>query len=1057
MKRLTLLLVLAAATPAAAQQPPHLDFVRGLRARGMPELALDYLKQLERRADLPPEVRAIIPLEIARTQVETAERHADAAVRQQLVKDALAEFERFANSPANQKNPLIAEAHLEVGKLISEQGRAKAVETREAFRKRDFAQTRDLGNEAMAVLDRAAKSLQTARDRFEPRLNALNATDPKQKGERYRLLEAFLLTQLLRGQLLYEKADIADLIAETLRQSKLPGEATFRETAGKAAQEASRVFDDVAGRRQEHPLGWIGYAWYGRSQDGVDEGRRDAAWKAVESSKLDTARPAQRLVAYFRILSEVRRDPGPQGVKERELRQVKLETWLRTYAGGAAPYTKPPANFELRRVFDGPEGQHVRYLLASSYRDELAAFKPDQREQPRFLKLNEQTLAILASLEEQGGEYAAVARQVKFQVRRLDAQLLTVPVVTIGSFDDLLLRASMEGEQAREIIKKADETKDEAEKKALQAKAGGHVDNMLAALRRGMRLMPESAGAVEREQLYGMLFGAYVQQEDYTRAAVVLEHLARDSRSRPAMAQEGAERALDLYRRLVNSNRANAAVANADMRRLVAVAELVVVKYPTLAAADEARFLLGFVYEGQRRFNDAATNWAAVTAKNPNHGEASYRAGDLSWKMHVTKVLYPDDPKNKKPITTPTPELMNALNLLNRCLTWFANQKPDPKPDPKKPAPPVDRKTPVLATFRLAQIYSYLSRHADVIRLTDPLVDQLVKDTLPKDLPEGMTGDILSISLRTHVQMKNLDRARAVLKILQTKGAQGQLGDSFNRIVAEMGNQLRAQITALEAQGKPAEPQLRATKESFRGFLTQVRDDTNLGPDMLVWVGSSYMGLGDFVEAAKVFSSATWPGEAPKLNGNEEPKEREKILAMIDEHERKAAHFRRCLLLRVTSLRRGAVAESDAAKKAALFAEAQQVLSKGMADAGVKNHPQFIQEDIFILQDKGEVSGPNGAITRWDQLRSALQPHAVKGGVLGDVYLESCYNLVVCKFIEAKKLEDAKVQQAAMKRTAELFVIFSKNDQLRPRLDKFLQDPAQDELRKEVEALTKVG
>jgi len=1051
MKRILMLAALVVAAPAHAQQLPHLEFVRGLRSRGHPDLALEYLRQLEKLPGLPPEVRALLPLEVARTQVETAERASDPEYRRQLVQDALAEFERFVGSPANQKNPLIADAHLEIGRLISEQGRARAVETREAHRRRDYAETKSLGNQTIALLDRSAKSLQLARDRLEPRLNALDATDPKQKGERLRLLESFLTTQLLRGQLLYEKADIADLIADSLRQNKEAGESTFRALAAKSAQEASRVFDDVAGRRAEHPLGWIGQAWYGRSQDGVDDSRRDAAWKQVESSKLDAARPAQRLVAYFRILSEVRRDPSPQAAKEREARQQRLEAWLRLYTGAAAPFTKPPTSLEGRRVFDGPEGQHIRYLLSASYRDELMAIRPELRDQPRFRRLYEQTMALLVNLEALGGDYAGAARNVRFQVRRLDGQLLTVDVASLDTFDDLLLRAIVENERAREVLRKSEGSQDEAEKKQLQAQAAQHVTNMLAALRRGLRRMPDTAGSTEREQLWSLFFTGYLQQQDFERAVVVLDYLSRDPRCRPAMAQEAAERALDIYRRMVNFHRTQPALANADTRQLVRVAELIVERWKDAPSADEARFMLGHIYQGQRRFRQAAEHWGAVSPRSPNHGEASYLAGDLYWRLHVTLVLYPEDPKDKKPITTPTPELNTAITLLNRSLSWFAAQKPDPK----KPKTQPDPRLPVLASMRLAQVYSYLNQPAEVVRLADPLVTRLAANQLPKDLPEGTAGDLLSLSLRAHVQMKNIERARAVLKILQTQGAQGQLGDSFSRIVSEMGNQLQAQITALEAQGPSAEAQLKATKDSFRSFLAQIRGDKNLDQDMIVWVGSSYMGMGDYAEAARVFATAKWPGPAPKLMGNEKPEEREKVLAQIDAHEKQAAHFRRCLLLRVTALRRAGVTAADPADKARFFTEAQQAFNEGTAAAGLKNHPQFIQEEILILQDQGLVSGPQGAITRWDQLRTALQPHASQGGLLRDVYLEACYNLVVCKFIEAKQLPEETDRKNALRRTAELYLVFSRNADLQPRLEKFLEEPAQADLRKEVQELTK--
>src|SRR5262249_60265372 len=63
---------LLAPLPARAEEPPHFDFVHGLRERRYFDLALEYLHKLQARTDLPAEVAARLPLEIARTQLDSA-------------------------------------------------------------------------------------------------------------------------------------------------------------------------------------------------------------------------------------------------------------------------------------------------------------------------------------------------------------------------------------------------------------------------------------------------------------------------------------------------------------------------------------------------------------------------------------------------------------------------------------------------------------------------------------------------------------------------------------------------------------------------------------------------------------------------------------------------------------------------------------------------------------------------------------------------------------------------------------------------------------------------
>src|SRR5262245_15464481 len=94
MKRLLALALCAAvglaAAPAPAAEPAHLDFVRGLRERGYPDLALEYLEKLA--ANPPASIAATLPLEMARCRLEAAKSITDLAQRQKQYTDARAEF-----------------------------------------------------------------------------------------------------------------------------------------------------------------------------------------------------------------------------------------------------------------------------------------------------------------------------------------------------------------------------------------------------------------------------------------------------------------------------------------------------------------------------------------------------------------------------------------------------------------------------------------------------------------------------------------------------------------------------------------------------------------------------------------------------------------------------------------------------------------------------------------------------------------------------------------------------------------------------------------------------
>ena len=118
MKQLIALLALTTvlAGPAArAEDFPHLEFARGLRARNFPDLALDYLTKLSAEAKLPPAVARLLPLEMARSTLDLTLIESDPERRTALYHQARQQLERFIAA-----NPRLAEAapaHLDVARI----------------------------------------------------------------------------------------------------------------------------------------------------------------------------------------------------------------------------------------------------------------------------------------------------------------------------------------------------------------------------------------------------------------------------------------------------------------------------------------------------------------------------------------------------------------------------------------------------------------------------------------------------------------------------------------------------------------------------------------------------------------------------------------------------------------------------------------------------------------------------------------------------------------------------------------------------------------------------
>src|SRR2546423_11150191 len=115
---LAVLLVLGPLTGAArpADAPTPLDLVRGLREAGMPDLALEYLREIEK--DNPSgDVKTLLPLERAKVRLELAQQEEDEGGRESALAAARAEFQAFL--AANPKHPRAAEATLALARVLA--------------------------------------------------------------------------------------------------------------------------------------------------------------------------------------------------------------------------------------------------------------------------------------------------------------------------------------------------------------------------------------------------------------------------------------------------------------------------------------------------------------------------------------------------------------------------------------------------------------------------------------------------------------------------------------------------------------------------------------------------------------------------------------------------------------------------------------------------------------------------------------------------------------------------------------------------------------------------
>jgi hypothetical protein len=233
----------AAAAPAAE---PHLQFARGLRENGLPDLAVDYLQRLAGH-NPPADVAALIPLEIARARLDVAVQEGDAKKRDKQFAAARAAYETFLKANAN--HPRAAEAKLDLARLVALQGKHLLSQAR---RQESKSAQKDMTAQAGQLFKDAAAQLKSASAEIDKRLGQLaGAATDDEKAQKADLAKAKLQARL-------EQAINLINLSNTMLDSK-----DVKARAAVIAQAKDDLIKLARGD-EDDPFSWQAKVWLGR-------------------------------------------------------------------------------------------------------------------------------------------------------------------------------------------------------------------------------------------------------------------------------------------------------------------------------------------------------------------------------------------------------------------------------------------------------------------------------------------------------------------------------------------------------------------------------------------------------------------------------------------------------------------------------------------------------------------------------------------------------------------------------------------------------------------------
>jgi tetratricopeptide (TPR) repeat protein len=306
-------------------------FLQQLKARGLHDVALDYLNQLRGDANLSGDLKALLDYEEGRTLIDEAARSSDVVLREELLRDARDKLDGFVKH--NPKRPEARDALVQLAKLLVERGYL-AMDLSEDMQdksKKDakVAEARDSFTQAHDAYARSVEALGAAYKTFPV---SLPEGDPR-RTDRDAVYATLLDAMLQKGVADYE-------LAQTYSPDS-PDRA-------KHLKSALEQFDALYKNYREQFAGLTAQMWQAKCYEEQGEiGAAIGLYKQLLQHTDPRLRALQRHVGYFYIVALAKR-------KQHALAADEASRWLEKYSGRDEQRSRPGLGvlLELAKAID---------------------------------------------------------------------------------------------------------------------------------------------------------------------------------------------------------------------------------------------------------------------------------------------------------------------------------------------------------------------------------------------------------------------------------------------------------------------------------------------------------------------------------------------------------------------------------------------------------------------------------------------------------------------------------------------------------------------------------
>lgn len=845
-----------------------LDFVDGLRKRGDIDLALDYLKILEKVAS--KELKANIPLEIAKTQLSKAIIEPDKTRRQKLYLGVMLEIKKFINE--NPKSARISEAKLDLASLSIQMAKTKISEI-SSLRTNDEKVAK--GNEAKALILDSRAQMKAAIKEMQDKLATLTGMTPSEIAESKSLTDKIAMGEMDVALTFYDEAKS---IIDT-------GKDKDRLARANLITEAIKEMNKLADRPETDPQAWKAKAWVALylMENGEPKKARPKLIEILTVPPTNkAANDAKRLARYF-FLQVIKDAPDPTEKDVEKIIQNNSNKWLEDYKA----YVKTP------------EGYGIRMLLAKSYieqyRGKAVATNPQRKAELLSLARKQ-----LTEIEQAENEFTDEARNLKISLMK-EQGAFSKKVSDLKSFEDCFTRAQYEISQI--VAEEAKNTNPDD----LEKKRKGHVETVIASLKQGLETkeakdtMKKGSGSNQYEvnNARAMLAFYYFNEKQFDEAiAVGKQFVIDDPRSSQAATASiytlGAftQKLAELEKSGATEDKVKA--AQTDM---ASFAKMMMERWPTDTPGDSARHQLAMFMVKDKKYSEAVTVLEQVTPSYQSYPFCMYELGTAALAAEGEAK----DGKNRakaikafESIPFPTegsdPSLVKVYFIAKAKLggEYYSAKrfvdlqklsedlsselaKPNNRLDMDQAKDDEIRKAIVnnvgnlklFALYGLANTSFNQAKLADVSKLLDPLVDQASEGKTPEIKQNLQLGSALfGMALQANISIGDIEKSRKVVKALQYLSSDAEASGTANVVLLQLNSLIGEQIKDLRKKGDPKNLEV-----AIKGFTTILDDVTKedstkkkaMTNDLVRLISINYSTMGLNEKALELLKKAEKP------------------------------------------------------------------------------------------------------------------------------------------------------------------------------------------------------